>query len=1188
MTAAGGALALVAFGLIGPLAAARSADPAAPVALAGRAASDLALAPVSAPAPALVLAAHARPLSVIRYVDDDPGCGGQTPCYGTIGAAEAAAEDGDVIRIASGAYEESVVTGKALRFEGPGAGGGGAARWSVPAGSPYALLVDARMADITDTHVSGLTFDGGPVGVYVSGRRPGSPLGPPPGRPGGGATTDVDAAAVIDSRFEGQSDAAIVLRWVGEARVEGITASGAGIDGVRVVDGGTFRLLGSVLSGAGAASGACVRLVETRPAAARTAGYALGDGAEGANDFTGCAAVAVALENRSGDPTPAADVAAPGNRWGRAWETEIETRILDALDLAAVGRVLWRPALDAPAAVDVAFDPDALVADGVSRADVAVAVADAAGQPVEDGVIVALDADAGRLEAPGARAEAEGSDVETSGTWAVSGGPELGDFEGDGYVRSDEVGATLSWTFEAPAVVARLGAQPLEEAIVQVEIDDRPPEVLALVGSEMRWVEHRLAAELGPGPHALTLTVAAGTVAVDALGAGWPTAGGEVRTEIVAPTALGLATVRADAWGASGRVGGSAALPLVPGPPSAMSVTVGASSLAAGGATTAVVVRANDALGRRVRDGTPVTIDATLGEVEPAEATFVDGAAEAVFTSGDALGDARITATADGVSGPISATAVLRILPGPPASIALDVDRESMTANSRDSARVSARVRDELGNPVQDGTPIVVETSLGTLEGFAGATAGGVISGLLRAGARAGIAELRVRDPGGAAPAASRDVRLLAADLWVTKQVEPVGVVVPGEIVTFTVAYGNRGPGSLYDVVIDELMPDGIVSTSLSTSGPALGVRDGPQYIFDIERLRPGAAGEIQVRGRIDPRRRWNRTTVVNTVRVEAPTAAEATPGDNAAETSLTVEPAAVYSVTLSAPAALPVGGATGVLAVRVFDRFGNDALDGTPVSFSTDLGAVEPALATTVRGRASATFTSGTTAGTAFVRALSLDDRGASTRIRIEPGPANDMSLVSSEPRLRVSEGRAELTAGIADQYGNPVSDTLVVFSTDLGTLSPGAAFTGADGVVTSTLVAGERAGTANVEARVGTLARGLRLPFDPGPPARLEFVPVGRPLELLRSTLVAARLSDAFDNPVAGVDVSFAFDLGGMTPSRATTNAGGLALSMARPVAAGRGRILALGAELDAALEVDVRRPIILLPYALQSTRR
>lgn len=1131
-------------------------------------------------------AADMRVDATVRHVDDDAGCSGLSPCYSTIGAAAAAAGSGDVIRIAAGRYPESVVVvDKALRFEGPGADGADpAAVWAPPAGSAYALLVDARSADITQTVVSGLRFQGGDTGVYLSGRRPGSPLGPPPGRPGGPASTDIAIATVLDSRFEGQADAAIVIRWADEARVEQVRATGTGVDAVRVIDGLRFSMLNSSLAGAGA----CLRFVETRPSGSRGEVPQVGGARERSNDFSGCAAAALVLEDRSGDGAGPTDVAAAFNRWGSAWETGIEERIRDMSDVPNVGRVFWRPAIDAPSEVAVVITPTALVADGVSRAQVEARVVDGAGRPVEDGVVVSITSDAGRLDRSGARSEVEGPAVVSSGEWGLFTSPTFGAFEGAGYVRSDQVGATLAWTFDAPAVVARFGTQPIDEAIVQVQVDDRTPETVSLFGAELRWVEHRLASGLGPGPHTMTVTVVAGTVAVDAFGAGWPSVGGVVRAELVAPATTGIASLRADAWGAGGRVGADRALELIPGPPSAMSVSVGSDTLGAGGATTDVVVRASDALGRPVRDGTSVTISATLGAVDPAVTVFVGGLANTVFTSGAGLGDGRITASAEGVSGPISATAAMRIVPGPPASIALEVDRESMTANGRDSALISARVADTLGNPVPDGTPIGLTSSLGSIEAYGGVTVGGVVSAVLRAGSVAGTAELVARDPSGSAPAARGEVELVAPDLWVTKRVEPVGVVVPGEVVTFTVTYGNRGPGSVYDVVLDELMPEGIVSPSLSVTGPTLGVRDGRPYIFDIERIRSGRSGEIQVRGRIDPARRWNRTTLVNTARLTAPTAAEATPDDNAAETALTIEPSAVYTVTLAAPVSLPVGGATGVLSVRVFDRFGNNALNGTPVSFATDLGSIEPALVTTVSGRASATFTSGTESGVAMVRVLSLDDRGDSKRIVISPGPASAMALTTSHPRLPVAGGRAELTASIADQFGNPVSDTLVIFSTDLGSVAPGAAATSQDGIVTSTLLAGTRAGTASVESRVGTLARGLRIPFDPGAPERLEILRPPRPLELGRSSLVSARVSDIHGNPIEGADVSFAFDLGVVVPPNATTRTDGIARTAARPFAVGTGRILALSGALDNSLSVDVLRPTLLLPYTLRSGGR
>ena len=511
-----------------------------------------------------------------------------------------------------------------------------------------------------------------------------------------------------------------------------------------------------------------------------------------------------------------------------------------------------------------------------------------------------------------------------------------------------------------------------------------------------------------------------------------------------------------------------------------------------------------------------------------------------------------------------------------------------MAANSRDSARITIRLLDSLGNPVLDGTPVRLTTSLGALEDFAGVTASGSVTAVLRAGAVAGIADVATSSPVGGAPEVREEVELFPLDLWVTKRVEPAGVVVPGEVVTFTVAYGNRGPGTIYGVVIDELMPDGIVSPSLAVNGPTIGVRPGPAYVFDIERIRPGRTGEIQVRGRIDQGRVWKRTTLMNTVRISAPSAAEKTSEDNMSSATLTVEPSAVYTVTLSAPTDLAVGGATGELRIRVFDRFGNDAADGTPVSLATDLGVIEPTLITTRDGRASATFSSGTESGVATVSALSLEDRGDSARILIRPGPAHEMTLSSSHERLPVDGSRAELVAAISDQYGNPVSDTLVIFSTDLGSVAPGAASTSELGIVTSTLVSGVRSGTAAVESRVGTLAKGLRIPFDPGPPAQLELLPIRRALQLGRGSEVVARMADRFDNPIAGVDVSFAFTLGVIVPSGATTGADGTAKTNARPTSGGAGRILALSESLDAALEVVVGQPTIYMPYSLKPRGR
>lgn len=64
----------------------------------------------------LVFFADGPALAADLYVDDDPGCGGNSPCYSTIQAAIDAAETGDAVRVANGTYRGT--GNRAIDFKG--------------------------------------------------------------------------------------------------------------------------------------------------------------------------------------------------------------------------------------------------------------------------------------------------------------------------------------------------------------------------------------------------------------------------------------------------------------------------------------------------------------------------------------------------------------------------------------------------------------------------------------------------------------------------------------------------------------------------------------------------------------------------------------------------------------------------------------------------------------------------------------------------------------------------------------------------------------------------------------------------------------------------------------------------------------------------------------------------------------
>jgi uncharacterized repeat protein (TIGR01451 family) len=93
-----------------------------------------------------------------------------------------------------------------------------------------------------------------------------------------------------------------------------------------------------------------------------------------------------------------------------------------------------------------------------------------------------------------------------------------------------------------------------------------------------------------------------------------------------------------------------------------------------------------------------------------------------------------------------------------------------------------------------------------------------------------------------------------AADLSVAKTVEARQQVVPGEMVTFTLAFTNAGPGIAFDVTLTDLLPPELVNPVVVYSSPeVISQLMGITYSWTITNLWPHAGGEIRIRSQLNP-----------------------------------------------------------------------------------------------------------------------------------------------------------------------------------------------------------------------------------------------------------------------------------------------------------------------------------------------
>lgn len=178
-------------------------------------------------------------------------------------------------------------------------------------------------------------------------------------------------------------------------------------------------------------------------------------------------------------------------------------------------------------------------------------------------------------------------------------------------------------------------------------------------------------------------------------------------------------------------------------------------------------------------------------------------------------------------------------------------------------------------------------------------------------------------------------------------------------------------------------------------------------------------------------------------------------------------------SIVLTAPTnALSASGTTTIVA-QVLEAAGTPPHSGTHITFTTTLGKVEPADATTdATGRVTVTFVAGGNSGTAVISATSGGaSTGANGGVHIAVGSAavGRVSLSANPNPVSVNGGVATIIASVVDLNGNALGGVPVSFSTSAGVLGSALVNTDAGGGAQTTLTT---AAQATVTATVGVQA--------------------------------------------------------------------------------------------------------------------
>jgi len=174
-------------------------------------------------------------------------------------------------------------------------------------------------------------------------------------------------------------------------------------------------------------------------------------------------------------------------------------------------------------------------------------------------------------------------------------------------------------------------------------------------------------------------------------------------------------------------------------------------------------------------------------------------------------------------------------------------------------------------------------------------------------------------------------------------------------------------------------------------------------------------------------------------------------------------------SITLAtATSVLPINGTATIIA-QVIESAGTPPQAGTHVTFTTSLGTIEPAEASTdSSGQVRVTFTA-SSSGTATITAISGGATvGASGALKILVGTAAVQKvIVNATPTTIPAIGGSSTVSAVAiDVNGNQMAGIPVTFTTNGGTLSLGIAPTDATGTARTVLTT---AVTAKVTVSIG-----------------------------------------------------------------------------------------------------------------------
>lgn len=175
-------------------------------------------------------------------------------------------------------------------------------------------------------------------------------------------------------------------------------------------------------------------------------------------------------------------------------------------------------------------------------------------------------------------------------------------------------------------------------------------------------------------------------------------------------------------------------------------------------------------------------------------------------------------------------------------------------------------------------------------------------------------------------------------------------------------------------------------------------------------------------------------------------------------------------TITLNAATTVLSANATTTIIAQVLEAAGTPPHSGTRVTFTTNLGRIEPPnVETDAAGQAVVTFVANGTNGTAVISATSGGAAtGSNGALRLSVGSAavGKIFLNANPSVVPAAGGSSAIGAIVLDVNGNPLSATPIAFTTTAGSLSSTLVLTDANGVASVVLTTSQ---AATITASVG-----------------------------------------------------------------------------------------------------------------------